>query len=103
LEELYFDIRCKSSKAKNLNASQLLIARKKIFEVPRSSVIHSEDIVGGREETTKFARSTKVLRWLRGSRRGRAENTKGGSKSKIKRFYPCLRSFKLYESGERRV
>jgi len=69
--------------------------------VPRSSGADNESIVGVREETTKFARSTKVLWWLRESRR--AENTKRGSKSKIKRSYPCLRSIKLYESGERRV
>jgi len=34
---------------------------------------------------------------LRESRR--AKNTKRGNKSKIKRAYPCSRSFKLYEGG----
>lgn len=36
--------------------------------MPSSSDARSEDIAGGHGETTKFARSTKVLRWLRESR-----------------------------------
>lgn len=45
---------------------------KKNFNTTRNA--HSQGVVGGREETTKFARSTKVPQWLRESRR--AENTK---------------------------